>query len=111
MKDAEVSAEHFKLPTGSNELIIFTMSDSSGETAESVARAALVQFEPGQASIYRLPQVRNCQQIPAMVKEIAVASRAVIAYTLVLPEYRETLEAEANKYKIPTIDLLGPLIN
>lgn len=105
-----VTTEQFKLPTGGTELIIFTMSDSSGETAESVARAALVQFEPGKASIYRLPQVRNSQQIPAMVSEID-AARAVIAYTLVLPEYRETLEAEANKYKIPTIDLLGPLIN
>lgn len=104
------TTEQFKLPTGGTELIIFTMSDSSGETAESVARAALVQFEPGKASIYRLPQVRNSQQIPAMVSEID-AARAVIAYTLVLPEYRETLEAEANKYKIPTIDLLGPLIN
>lgn len=109
-KLADGSAGEFKLPQGTNELIIFTMSDSSGETAESVARAALVQFEPGQASIYRLPQVRNSLQIPAMVKEIA-HGRAIIAYTLVLPEYRETLEAEANKFKIPTIDLLSPLIN
>ena len=27
-------------------LVIFTMSDSSGETAEAVARACLVQFPP-----------------------------------------------------------------
>jgi regulator of PEP synthase PpsR (kinase-PPPase family) len=101
--------EQFKLPANTSELIIFTMSDSSGETAESVARAALVQFEPGHASIYRLPQVRSASQIPALVKEIANRG-SIIAYTLVLPEYRETLEAEANKYKIPTIDLLGPLI-
>jgi Uncharacterized protein conserved in bacteria len=57
--DMAFTTEQFKLPTGGTELIIFTMSDSSGETAESVARAALVQFEPGKASIYRLPQVRN----------------------------------------------------
>jgi len=99
----------FKLPANPNELIIFTMSDSSGETAEAVARAALVQFSPNNASIYRLPQVRNAQQIPSMVKEIAHA-RAMIAYTLVLPEYRETLEAEASKHHIPTVDLLGPLM-
>jgi hypothetical protein len=85
------------------------MSDSSGETAESVARAALVQFPPGHASIYRLPQVRSSQQIPAMVKEIS-QGRSIIAYTLVLPEYRETLEAEANKYKVPSIDLIGGLM-
>ncbi len=92
------------------ELIIFTLSDSSGETAEAVARAAVVQFPPGRASIYRLPQVKNIQQIPGLVREIAL-DRAVIAYTLVLPEYRDLLEAEAAKYDISTIDLLGPLIS
>ena len=105
------SGADFKMPTNvnANELIVFTMSDSSGETAEAVARAAVVQFSPGHASIYRLPQVRNSQQIPAMVKEIS-QGRGIIAYTLVLPEYRETLEAEARKYNLPTIDLLGPLM-
>lgn len=92
------------------ELIIFTLSDSSGETAEAVARAAVVQFPPGRASIYRLPQLKNVQQIPVLVREIA-CDRAVIAYTLVLSEYREVLEAEALKYEIPTIDLLSPLID
>jgi [pyruvate, water dikinase]-phosphate phosphotransferase / [pyruvate, water dikinase] kinase len=91
------------------ELIVFTVSDSSGETAEAVARAALVQFPPGRASIYRLPQVRSCQQLTSLVKEVS-QGRAVIAYTLVLPEYRETLENEALKYSIPTVDLLSPLI-
>jgi regulator of PEP synthase PpsR (kinase-PPPase family) len=93
----------------SRNLVIFTISDSSGETAEAVARAALVQFRPGQASIYRLPQVRSCQQLVGLVHE-ASRERAVIAYTLVLPEYRETLELEALKRNIPTIDLLSPMI-
>ncbi len=97
------------LPTDAKELVIYTLSDSSGETAESVARAALVQFPPGRASIYRLPQVRSCQQLAGIVQDIARA-RAVIAYTLVLPEYRETLEIEAGKHGIPTVDLLGPLM-
>lgn len=96
-------------PTETRELIVFTISDSSGETAEAVARAALVQFQPGRASIYRLPQVRSCQQLAGLVREVSHGN-AVIAYTLVLPEYRETLENEASKFNIPTVDLLGPLI-
>jgi [pyruvate, water dikinase]-phosphate phosphotransferase / [pyruvate, water dikinase] kinase len=76
-----------------------------------VARACLVQFPPGYVSIYRLPQIRTAQQIPAIIREIAQKKLAIIAYTFVLPEYRETLEAESNKYKIPTIDLLGQLMN
>ncbi len=105
-----LQAVETKLPVGGRELIIFTLSDSSGETAEAVARAALVQFSPGQASIYRLPQVRSSQQIAGLVRELA-SGRSVIAYTLVLPEYRERLETEAKKHNIPTIDLLGPLIS
>ena len=92
------------------ELVIYTLSDSSGETAEAVARAALAQFPPGRASIYRLPQVRSCQQVVHLVREIK-HERSLIAFTLVLPEYRETLETEAFKRGIPTFDLLGPLIN
>ncbi|MCA9804440.1 MAG: kinase/pyrophosphorylase [Cyanobacteria bacterium HKST-UBA02] len=90
--------------------MIFTLSDSSGETAEAVARAAVVQFPPGRASIYRLPQVKALEQIASLVREVA-SDHAVIAYTLVLPEYRETLEREAAKYGIVTIDLLGSLID
>jgi regulator of PEP synthase PpsR (kinase-PPPase family) len=99
-----------KLPVGERELIIFTLSDSSGETAAAVAQAALVQFPPGYASIYRLPQARSCQQIVGLVREIA-SGRSLIAYTLVLPEYRETLEEEARRHNVPTLDLLGPLIS
>lgn len=102
-------SDQTKLASEARELVIFTLSDSSGETAEAVGRAALVQFPPGRASIYRLPQVKSCQQIAALVRECA-NGRAVIAYTLVLPEYRETLESEAAKFQIPTVDLLGPLI-
>ena len=40
---------HF--PAEPRELIVFTVSDSSGETAEAVARAALVQFPPGRLFI------------------------------------------------------------
>lgn len=105
----ETLASVDKLPVGENELIIFTLSDSSGETAEAVARAALVQFPPGYATIYRLPQARSCQQITEFVEQMA-EGRAILAYTLVLPEYRETLEREAKKFNVETIDLIGPVI-
>ena len=46
-----------KLPLGGNELIIFTLSDSSGETAEAVARAALVQFPPDWMGVVKVAVV------------------------------------------------------
>src|SRR6516162_10751791 len=91
-------------------LTVFIISDSSGETAEGVARAALVQFPAGTTAIYRLPQVRSTENIKTFVRT-AAAAKGLIAYTLVLPEYRETLVAETEKLKIPTVDVLGPLIS
>jgi regulator of PEP synthase PpsR (kinase-PPPase family) len=91
-------------------LTVFILSDSSGETAEAVVRAALVQFPPGRAAIYRLPQIRSVEQLKDLVKK-TTASRALIAYTLVLPEYQLALEEEAFRYQIPTVDLLGPLLS
>ncbi len=108
--DGLVSHVDARLPVDGSQLIIFTLSDSSGETAEAVARAALVQFPPGLASIYRLPQIRSSQQIINLVRELA-NGRSVIAYTLVLPEFKQALESEATRYQIPIIDLLGPLMS
>lgn len=68
-----------------------------------------MQFPPGRASIYRLPQIKQVDQIPALIREIA-RERSIIAYTLVLPQYKEALELEAAKLNMATIDLLGPLI-
>lgn len=92
-----------------DKLIIFVLSDSSGETAESVARACLVQFPPEYVTIHRLPQIRSNEQIIDLLKQIGPI-RGLIAYTLVLPEHRETLEKEAANVNMPTIDLLGPLL-
>lgn len=94
----------------SKALTVFIISDSSGETAESVARAALVQFPPGSTSTYRLPQVRSLEQLKALITKVSVIP-GLIAYTLVLTEYREALASWASQYAIPIVDLLGPLIN
>lgn len=97
------------ISTTTDKLIIFVLSDSSGETAESVARACLVQFPEEYVSIHRLPQVRSNEQIIELVKQIS-SIKGIIAYTLVLPDHRETLEKEAIRFNMPTIDLLGPLL-
>jgi hypothetical protein len=99
-----------KLPADGGQLKIFALSDSSGATAEAVIRAALAQFPIGQTVIERLPQIRSSQQIVSLLREIA-PDKPVIAYTLVLPELKKTLDEEAARYNIPTLDLLGPLMS
>ena len=91
-------------------LTVYTLSDSSGETAELVAKAALSQFEANKAEIKRLPQVRSQEQVKELfTKEIKLPS--IVVYTLVLPEARQALAEEAKKYSIPTYDVLGDLVN
>jgi hypothetical protein len=90
--------------------IIYIISDSIGETAELVARAAASQFNGGGVDIRRVPYVNDPSEIPEIVEE-ASNYHSLIAYTLVLPEFRETLTREAQKYNIPTVDIMTPMLD
>lgn len=89
---------------------VFVISDSSGETAAHVVRSASAQFPLDTFTIRRLPRVHTTEEIKAWVAEIA-GPQVLIAYTLVLPDFRETLVAEVTKYGLPAVDLMGPLIS
>lgn len=91
-------------------LTVYTVSDASGETAELVARAAALQFKGHPIKLVRLPRARTTEQITGMVT-LATQTRCVLAYTIVDVRLRETLQAEAKRKGIPTVDILGALIN
>ena len=89
---------------------VYTLSDSSGETAELVSKSALSQFEEGKAEIVRLPQVRSAKQVKELfLHEIKYPS--IIVYTLVLPEVRQALIEESKKRSILIYDVLGDLVS
>lgn len=89
--------------------VIFIVSDSLGETAEFVARAAASQFNHGQFEIRRVPYVGD-HSVLEQVMDDASAVPSIIAYTLVVSGLREDLEAMAAARGIPTVDILGPLM-
>lgn len=91
-------------------LTIYTLSDASGETAEHVAKAAAMQFKGQNVRLVRLPRVRSAQQLSNMIK-LAAQHRCIIAYTMVEPEWRQTLIQETQRANIPTVDILGALIS
>ena len=97
-------------------LTVYTLSDSSGETAELVAKSALSQFDPSPdncekiAEICRLPKVRSAKEVKDLFST-QIKSQSIIVYTLVLPEARQALTEEAGKYSIPTYDVLGNLVS
>ncbi len=88
---------------------IFVVSDSIGETAELVARAAASQFDAAQADYVRVPHVDSRERLDAVARE-ARQRPSVIVYTLVLPEFREHLRRLAEEMGIPHVDIMGPML-
>ncbi len=88
---------------------LFVVSDGTGETAASAARAAMAQFE----AVWRMRlfgEVRHESQVRRIVEE-ALRERALIVFTLVDQRIAELLRALAAEGGVPTVDLLGPLIS
>ncbi len=96
-----------------NELTVFTMSDGTGQTAEAVALAAIRQFLPEEIKIVQecLPRIVNIQQISQIISAMTVYQPCIIVYTVVVPEFREKIRKEAEKYNIYTVDLINPIID
>ena len=91
--------------------VIYVVSDSLGETAESVTRAVASQFNSSQKfDIRRVPYVDDKEILKEIVEE-ASGTVSVIAYTLVIPGLKEELERLAHHYNIPTADIMGPLLD
>ena len=89
---------------------IYTLSDSSGETAELVAKSALSQFGLDKAALCRLPKIKSVDQVKKLFLSL-IKSPGIIVYTLVLPEAREALIEQAKRHSIPTHDVLGDLVS
>ncbi len=90
--------------------VVYIISDSIGETAELVVRAAASQFNGGNVEIRRVPYVNDTFEIPEIVEE-ASHFNSLIAYTLVLPELREIITAEAKKHNVLTVDIMSPMLD
>ncbi|MBP2626348.1 MAG: putative pyruvate, phosphate dikinase regulatory protein [Firmicutes bacterium] len=90
--------------------IIYALSDSIGETAEMIARATASQFNGNSFEILRIPYIKTVQQIEKIIEE-ATVHNSVICHTIVGPELRAALSALAEQCGIPTIDVMGPMIN
>lgn len=90
--------------------VVFVVSDSMGETAHLVARAALSQFPGGQVGLRRFSQVDT----PEAAREVMAAARAqptLIIFTVIIPWVREVIQSEALRDSIPVVDIMGPALS
>lgn len=90
--------------------IIYVVSDSVGETAELVTKAAVSQFINSNVTIKRIPYVENPEHIDEVIS-LAKLNQAIIAYTLVRPRDREYMKMKADLEGILTYDIIGPLMD
>lgn len=89
---------------------IYVVSDSIGETAELLAKAASIQFEQEFiGEIHKYSFVTDKIQFDEIIEK-AATHKSMIVYTLVKSGGREYLASQSAKKSIPAIDALGPII-
>ena len=91
-------------------LNIYVVSDATGETAERMIRAALVQFRNAPATVIRQGKVRTAKRIRELVRE-AAGQKSVIVHTLVSDELRRLMLRESRSRGVDSMDLMGPVLD
>lgn len=91
--------------------IVYVLSDSVGETAELVVKAAISQFNHvSDLELQRIPYVDTLETLNEAVQQ-ASNNQAVIGFTLVNPEFRIHLLQKAAEKDVACIDILGPVMD
>lgn len=91
---------------------IFIVSDSLGETAERVVAGASIQFEDfADIRIERVTHIGAVQGLDTVIDRALQEAPAIIVYTLVRPELRGYLREAAERHRIPQVDIMGPVLD
>ncbi|MEO0030645.1 MAG: hypothetical protein RIS94_403 [Pseudomonadota bacterium] len=86
-------------------LHLHLLSDSTGETLEMIAKAALAQFEDADVVRHFWPMVRSQQHLDRIMGEIA-ANPGLVLFTLVSDEMRARLEQRCATLGLPSVAAL-----
>ncbi len=81
------------------------VSDSTGETLEMIAKAAIAQFEDAEVERHFWPMVRSRQHLDRIVPELS-ANPGIVLYTLVNPETRGRLEEHCRTLSLTAVAVL-----
>jgi [pyruvate, water dikinase]-phosphate phosphotransferase / [pyruvate, water dikinase] kinase len=89
--------------------VVYVVSDSVGETAEFVVRAAASQFDGGHCDLRRVSHVNQ----PSMIDETIQAAHedgAIVAFTIVIPALKNHLLQAAKQFNVEVVDIMGPMV-
>ncbi len=89
---------------------LYLISDSTGETLETVTKAAVAQFEEAGPQKHHFAFVQTPEQMQAIIAKLE-KTPGVVLYTLVSRELRELLEDTCRRLQLPSVSVLDPVIN
>ena len=92
------------------EFHLHLVSDATGETLHSVARACFVQFDGIEPVEHHWPLVRTKGQIEKIVRDIE-KHQGIVLFTIVKEELRTALEIGCSRLHVPCISVLDPVIH
>jgi [pyruvate, water dikinase]-phosphate phosphotransferase / [pyruvate, water dikinase] kinase len=90
-------------------LTLYVVSDATGDTAQRMVQAGLVQFQDAAVRLLRRTHVRTPRQVHAVIHE-ARDSNAMIMHTLVSDDLRRVMRTEARTHGVDALDILGPIL-
>ena len=91
-------------------LSMHLVSDSTGETVQSLAHAAAAQFDDVEINDHVWPMIRTSNELGTVLDKIA-EDPGVVLYTLVNPEFRQKVVTFCRERQIPAMSVLDPLID
>ena len=93
----------------SSGLNIYVISDGTGETADQMIKAALLQYIREGLKIVRFKNIRTEIQVRTIFEE-AHSVGAIVVYTVVSDNLRKFIDSTSQQTGVPAVDLLGPLL-
>ena len=94
---------------GINYFHVHLVSDATGETLITVARAAAAQYSSVSPVEHMHPLVRSVKQLDRVLTEIENAP-GIVLYTLLDKELVERLEKTCREIGVPYLSIMGPVL-
>lgn len=88
---------------------VIVMSDATGETAERMVRAAILQFGEAAANLRVYSRVRLESEVERII-ERAAELRALLVFTVVDSDERDLVWKLVERHNVEAVDLIGALI-
>jgi len=97
------------VPTTSNYFHLHLVSDSTGETLITVARAVAAQYTNVTPVEHVYPLVRSQKQLDRVISEIEEAP-GIVLFTLLEKDLVAKLQSKCKEINVPSLSIIGPVM-